>query len=154
MQMKTPIIAYLLMTLVGCSTDLYVRDMNSNPVKNADIDVTRFSLSGYNVGKTDFEGKIKVPWGLPAIEYITATKNELTGTLSYKQLKIKPYIVVVRPITEKQMPVLNFDTGYSAPDFINETAAARKSAFPDFSFSRLRIPCVCFNRFFTRMRAF
>jgi len=108
------------MTLVGCSTDLYVRDMDSNAVRNADVVVMRWSVAGCSIGKTDSEGHINVPWGLPGIEYITATKNELTGTLSYTQLGSKPYIVVVRPITENQMPVLNFDTGYSTPYFTNE----------------------------------
>ncbi len=87
--------------LAGCSTELYVKDINSNPIEGANVVVTRFSLSSDPAIKTNKDGMVKISFAMPDIEFISVSKNGyLEVTLSSDKLKMKPYIFVLKRKTE------------------------------------------------------
>ncbi len=104
--MKLSLIVLSLFMCAGCTTNLYVRDVHSKPVVNADVMVIRYSLTGMPAAKTNENGMTKIPWGLPDIESITVSKDGYNGTtLFFPELENEPYIVVLTPEVFKN-PVL------------------------------------------------
>ncbi len=118
---KTAMVLICLAMVTGCSTRLYTRDIHNNPVKDAKVVVTRFSVAGEYIGDTDSKGIIKIPWGLPDIELISVCKDGYIGsTLSYSQLDIKPYIAVLIPVekSESIKPLSVLDLNNANTDII------------------------------------
>ena len=86
----------------GCHSNVYVRDMGSRPVEGAMVVVQRYSVGPASVYTTNAEGIARVPWGLPGIENISASKADC-GAGSCDP-RTEPYIVV---LAEWQLPVVS-----------------------------------------------